>query len=266
MKNHFIIPYIGNKREEVYIIYDNISQYIKDKKIIVEPFCGSSSISYYISLQQPNKYKYILNDLDKKLIELYNIMTDEDKLKKFIDDINKLCFVENKFIDKETYLNIVKKDDIYGWFISRKFYNIRSGLYPQDGRVKKKIDFEKINKIPIINFLRTEEIIFKNIEAIDIFEEYKNKDDVFLIMDPPYLQNCNDYYESDKRIRLNIYEHVYNNHVLNKKNMLFILEKNWIVNLLFRKYKKIEYDKIYNSAKKKKTKHILFINDSFKKK
>ena len=136
MKNHFIIPYVGNKREEVEIIYENIKPYIDDKKIIIEPFCGSSSISYYISLQQPNKYKYILNDLDKNLIELYKIMKDEDKLKNFIDHINKLCFVNNKFIDKETYLNLIKKDDMYGWFIKHKFYKIMVGLYPID-RIKK---------------------------------------------------------------------------------------------------------------------------------
>jgi hypothetical protein len=259
MKNHFITAYVGNKREEVYIIYENIQKYIEDKKIIIEPFCGSSSISYYISLQHPKKYQYILNDCDKFLIELYHIMKDEEKLKKFIEDVNKLCFVENEFINKETYDNIIKTDDIYGWFISRKFYNIRQGLYPL--RRSKKLDFEKINETPIINFLRTEDIFFKNIDGVDIYEEYKNNDEVFMIMDPPYIQSCNDFYESEKKTRLNIYEHVYNNHVLNKKNICFILEKIWIINLLFRKYKKIDYDKTYNSAKKKKTKHIICIND-----
>ena len=46
MRNHFIIPYIGNKREEVETIYNNIKNYIDDKKIIIEPFCGTSAVSY----------------------------------------------------------------------------------------------------------------------------------------------------------------------------------------------------------------------------
>lgn len=260
MKNHFIIPYTGNKREEVEIIYENIKPYIDEKKIIIEPFCGSSAISYYISLQQPKKYKYILNDLDENLIELYKIMKDEDKFKKFVDEINKLCFVNNKFIDKEAYLNLIKKDDVYAWFILRKYYNIRPGLYPVVERKKNKLCYDKINKTPIINFLRTEDIEFKNMEAIDIYEEYKNNEEVFMIMDPPYLISCNSFYDGDNTKKINIYEYINYNHT-NKKNVCFVLENNWIINLLFKNYKRIEYDKKYNGYKKKIVKHIILIND-----
>lgn len=261
MKNHFIIPYIGNKREEVEIINENIKPYIDDKKIIIEPFCGSSSISYYISLQQPNKYKYILNDLDKKLIELYKIMKDEDKFKKFIDDINKICFINNEFIDKETYNNLIKKDDLYAWYISRKYYHFRQGLYPPDDRGKRiLLDYDKIKETPILNFLRTEDIEFKNMEGIDIYEEYKNNEEVFFIMDPPYMMACNYFYDTDNIKKLNIYEYFIYNHT-NNKNVCFVLENNWIINFLFKNYKRIEYDKKYNGYKKKTVKHIILIND-----
>lgn len=260
MKNHFITPYTGNKREEVEIIYENIKGYIEDKKIIIEPFCGSSAISYYISLQQPNKYKYILNDLDKNLIELYKIMKDEFKLKKFVDEINKRCWEDDKFIDKETYLNLINKDDVYAWFIKFKFYNMRPGLYPLSPRNPKKLNIDEINNKPIINFLRTEDIEFKNMEAIDIYEEYKDNKDVFFIMDPPYLMACNSFYDNDKSKKLNIYEYFIYNHA-NNKNICFVLEKNWVVKLLFVKYKSISYDKKYNGYCKKKSKHIIFIND-----
>jgi len=139
MRNHFIIPYIGNKREEVETIYNNIKNYIDDKKIIIEPFCGTSAISYYISLKQPKKYKYILNDHDKNLMDLYKIMTDEEALKNFIDEINIRCWEDDNFIDKETYLNLINKDDVYGWFIKNKIYNRLPGLYPPPNkRIKKK--------------------------------------------------------------------------------------------------------------------------------
>ena len=85
MKNHFLISYFGNKRQEVKIIYeelkfndDNINTYY-----IVEPFCGSSAMSYYIWLNNRDKtnFKYILNDNNKFIIDLYNIAKDENNLK-----------------------------------------------------------------------------------------------------------------------------------------------------------------------------------------
>ena len=94
MKNHFITSYAGNKREECEEIYricnfDGITT-------IVEPFCGSSAISYYISLHYPSKFKYILNDNNKFLIELYKIMKDEDLYTEFMTEIeNKVEEVKN---------------------------------------------------------------------------------------------------------------------------------------------------------------------------
>ena len=69
MKNHFIIPYFGNKRMEVENLYNVIKDKLDEVDIIIEPFCGSSAMSYYISTQHPKKIKYILNDNNKKLIE-----------------------------------------------------------------------------------------------------------------------------------------------------------------------------------------------------
>ena len=65
MKNHFIIAYPGNKRQEVEIIYKNLD--FNNITTIIEPFCGSCALSYYISTIHPKKYKYILNDLDHYL-------------------------------------------------------------------------------------------------------------------------------------------------------------------------------------------------------
>ena len=48
MKNHFFIPYSGNKREEVDKIYDLMKDNIKNDTIIIEPFCGTSALSFYI--------------------------------------------------------------------------------------------------------------------------------------------------------------------------------------------------------------------------
>ena len=83
MKNHFFHSYFGNKREEVETIYNNIN--LDNIDTIIEPFCGSCALSFYISTLHPNKYKYVLNDNDKNLTELLKITQDKIKFDKFAE-------------------------------------------------------------------------------------------------------------------------------------------------------------------------------------
>ena len=86
MKNHFFFGYAGNKRQEV----DNIYNYLKtltNITHIIEPFCGTGALSYFISINEPKKYKYILNDNNKKLIDFYNIAKDQEALENLITHI-----------------------------------------------------------------------------------------------------------------------------------------------------------------------------------
>jgi len=71
----------------------------------VEPFCGTSAFSYYMSLKHPKNVKYILNDNNNLLLEIYKIAQDDNKLNELILDIN------DKIVDinKEKY-NKVKND------------------------------------------------------------------------------------------------------------------------------------------------------------
>ena len=93
-KNHFVIPYFGNKRSEIDNIFVSIKSY--DVEYIVEPFCGSSAFSYHMSIKHPGRYTYILNDNNKTLIELYNIMSDDKKLDELEQKVNSICAVMDK--------------------------------------------------------------------------------------------------------------------------------------------------------------------------
>ena len=75
MKNHFYMPYYGNKRTEVEEIYNNID--LTNIKIIIEPFCGSCAMSYYIWTQSKTKMKYILNDNNPYMKQMYDIIKNE---------------------------------------------------------------------------------------------------------------------------------------------------------------------------------------------
>ena len=56
MKNHFITKYAGNKRCEVENLFDILN--FDEIDTIIEPCCGSSAVSFYISTQYPRKFKY----------------------------------------------------------------------------------------------------------------------------------------------------------------------------------------------------------------
>jgi len=86
-KNHFYIGYAGNKRTECKDIYDSIN--FNNIETIVEPYCGTCAISYYISLNKPNM-KYILNDSNDFLKEMYEILIDDIKKGKFKEEYKKI--------------------------------------------------------------------------------------------------------------------------------------------------------------------------------
>lgn len=255
MKNHFIFSYVGNKRDEVEIIYKNLN--FDDIDTIIEPYCGSSAISYYISLQQPKKFKYILNDADTLLIELYNILSDKDKLLIFEKEINEI----SKTLTKPIYLEYLKNKDVKSYYISMKIKHIRDGIFPLN-YVYKYID---IINCPIINFLQSENIEIINIDAVTLINNNINKNNIMIICDPPYISSDNTSYNYDNITGpINIYEWSHNQFNKSKKkykcHFYIILEENWITQLLYVKLNVFKYEKKYNSVYKKTVKHCIYTN------
>jgi len=253
MKNHFFMGYAGNKREEVETIYKNCN--FDNVDTIVEPFCGSCAFSYYVSTLHPKKYTYILNDSNKFLIELFEIVRDETKLKEFEEKINEKA---KKLVSKEAYNAETKNKhtSIYDWYVANKIYTIRAGLYKMNYVYK----YLKIDA-PIMNFLKNEKIIFTCGDGTDCLIKYKNNVKCLLFVDPPYLQSCNSYYE-DLKHQKNIYEYIYDNKINKYKcKFVIVIEKMWIIVMLFKDCKnKIEYSKQYQQASHRKTTHILYKN------
>ncbi len=96
---HFYMTYFGNKRKEMNIIYKNLN--FDNIDTIIEPFCGSCAISFYIANLNPGKYKYILNDNNPYLKELYEIIIDDEKSEKFENEYNETI---KKINNKEDYM------------------------------------------------------------------------------------------------------------------------------------------------------------------
>lgn len=253
MKNHFYIAYCGNKREEVKIIYDNID--FTNIENVIEPYCGSASMSYYLWTKNPN-LKFVLNDNNRFLKEIFEIIKDDNKCLEFENTINKMRL---KVIElgKEEYVKYSKnKKDIHNWLFIHKYFKISPGLYPADRPCLNNIF--KFSNYPIYNFYKTANIEFYDIDAIEIYEKYKSKKHNLILIDPPYILTCNDFYTNHS---MNIYEYFDNNNINKEKAKIkIILEKNWIINLLFKKNKCFDYEKIYNGLRKKKVIHTIIYN------
>lgn len=249
MKNHFIMAYFGNKRIEVEMIYDKISDEIEKSKIIIEPFCGSCAMSYYISLKHPKKFKYIINDNNTNLIKLLNILKDENEWIKFREEINEIL---KKIIDKESYLVNTKKDTFTGWFIGNKYFSIRPFLY---NTTRKIIPLKE--HYPIIDFLRNEDIEILNTDGCLVYNDNKFNSKTLILLDPPYLLTDNRWYSTPT---YNIYETMGEETMKNlKAKIVMIVNNNFIMRFIYKKWYIIEYDAKYQTTKKELT-HLIISN------
>jgi site-specific DNA-adenine methylase len=137
MKNHFLFSYTGNKRNETKNFLDIVK--LDNIENIIEPFCGSSALSYSIWLENKDgkALNYYLNDTDERLIQVYNIMKNEtiEHIEEKINDIIKT--INNK---EEWNQNLKSDHDIYHFIFFKKYSAMsRYGFYLLDvNKTKKK--------------------------------------------------------------------------------------------------------------------------------
>jgi len=144
-RNHFYTSYFGNKRSEAKYLYDLLD--LTNITTIIEPFCGSCAISYYISTLHPGKFKYVFNDNNSYLKEMYEIIINEEKINNFHITVDNLV---HSIKCKEDFTKIIKDDNVYSWYIKQKIYAMRPGIYKADYKYDSfKCD---ILKAPICDF------------------------------------------------------------------------------------------------------------------
>ena len=124
LNNIFYMPYPGNKRNEIKQFYEYLN--FEGIDTIIEPYAGTSVMSYYISSLHPN-IKVILNDNNIYIKEMYDIIQDDDKVEEFNNKINE---IKNTITTKEIYDNVINKKDIYAWLIGNKYFNMRPNICP----------------------------------------------------------------------------------------------------------------------------------------
>ena len=83
--NKALFSCFGNKDREIEKIMENLPD-MNDIDIIIEPYCGSFSLIRYLILIYPDN-KYICVDNNKKLIQAYNDIIDDDKYNKILNNL-----------------------------------------------------------------------------------------------------------------------------------------------------------------------------------
>lgn len=258
-KNHFIFGYAGNKRREV----ETICQFmpLDEMAIIVEPFCGTSAFSCYISQLYPNKFVYRLNDIDDKLIEVYHILQCPIKTKQLEDDYNE-CI---KDMTAEKYYEIVANNDILGYILSHKHYYMRIGNYNTIRKPSK----GAFCKSPIIKFLREETIHLSSIDGEEVMKEYQQSAHTLIYLDPPYLKTSNVSFYANSKNFFGIYNYVASPDIKNYKALIYlhVLENpdlankiKFNFNLLHSEVKQYEWS-LKEGKRNKQVIHQLFKND-----
>lgn len=251
--SQFVIPYAGNKRREIDEIFKVLDF---EKEIFIEPFCGSSAISFEIHKKFPNK-KFYLNDKNKELIKIYQVLKNTDylEIEKKINDIIQTVECKEDFI--KVYESYKIDNCVYKYIYLSKYSSLgRLGFYSTNDfrgtKGKSVFKFSKLN-IEFISFIKSENVFITNEDWFYLWEKFKDNSSTYFIFDPPYLNSCNEFYGSKTT---NVYEYFSEGINVNSK-FCFILEDMWITRLLFKGYKNVDYNKKYEISKKK-TKHIIY--------
>jgi len=264
-KTHFIINYKGNKRQEISTILPTIN--FNKKKNIVEPFCGSSAMSFAIWKQYGNKFNYYLNDIDESLIRVHNLMKTET-IQDIEDKVNEVrCYVLSQEDIKKTHKSIYENNrSIYDFIYVNKYcmYGVPHLCLIDTDKWKNRKRLQKVFKLTplqreFVEFINQPNVFISNNDFKTIYEEHKNNPKSIILLDPPYVNTSKDFYQSNDA---EIYSYFSNNSIKkNKASTYVIVDDNWIMRIVFRDCKILSiYDKQYG-VMHKNTNHIIFSNN-----
>jgi len=197
MTQNFYYPYQGNKRTEIKHFIERVTTFLDthpEVKNIVEPFCGSCAFSFHVFQKYGNKYNYVMNDNDPKLIEFFTEVKKKTS-KPFFDFVNQ--YWNKPIMTQKFFKELIKKkdEDVFHWFFSQRCYTMYQGQFYTDCRDAQRTfahkGFEDRDK-----FVACCE--FSNQDYAAFLEPYQGRKDTLIFWDPPYFQSCNGYYHDCK--------------------------------------------------------------------
>jgi len=177
-----IVSYQGSKRKELNKIKEH-----EPKKIntFVDVFGGGANVSlFYLD----RNIKTIYNDINTDMVDLLNILRDATKTKELIIEYNKNKENNNEKKFYDIYDNKIKISNVcrFIYLSSCCFRSMTNTRMP-------KLNNKKIAKCKKIEYYTKFEKILNKLKVHNhdykiIFDRYKNNEDYFLYLDPPYVE------------------------------------------------------------------------------
>ena len=190
------IAFFGSKRKEVHHIENN--QPLNFNKFI-DVFGGGGNVALYY---HQKGHKTIYNDIHKPLTDLMHIIQSPEKSEELINkvknldvgiDKEKIKLVRDNYINTPTieyYLLLLRysmRGMVYSGLLQYR-KDKKTGTYKQETRG----DYTKIRNYPPL--FENNKMIVTNNNYIDVINKYKDDENAFLYLDPPYLStNCGNY-------------------------------------------------------------------------
>ena len=229
-----IIRRIGSKQVDI----RHFSKYLPlDIKSVVEPFGGSFAVSKWF-YKDTNKYNFHINDLDEEVYYIYK------NYKEYLDVMNQLYQKFDKSQGrnvKEYLMSLDVNNHIRNYIIKNTIINTYVfSVSTSDNFCAAEYDILNNSKIT-------------NEDYKTILEQNKDDEDAFIFLDPPYLfSDNNGYIPQSKDIDATyILPYILEYLKSAKCKVMLIINKLGILEYLFKKIIKSEYQRVYQMSNKK---------------
>lgn len=173
--------YFGGKAKMI----NELTLLMPDHKIYVEPFAGSA----VVLLNKIRSSREILNDLDMAVSNLLNVIKDNPDA--LVRELEKYKYSERHFRKAEKLLenseSDVKRAGAEYMLIKTSFNNNRKQFSPTKSDAEKVLTEYSYSRIQEAS-KRLKWVEIHNENALMIIDEYKDCEDVFLYLDPPYME------------------------------------------------------------------------------
>jgi len=188
MPKSFYFSYAGGKNKELHEITGNGDVIPAEVDKVVEPFCGSSALSFALFKKQSfQQFRFILNDNDEILI---NFLNDVRKM------VHKNISISARKIGslKQQRRNFKKLSKATLLILGslKESIRIREGIYPSDHR---NFNFDHKDYPEIDKFYQSDRVEITCSDYKIILDKFKDDPNALLFLDPPYFLSCNKFYQ-----------------------------------------------------------------------
>lgn len=193
MKKEYLsapLPFVGQKRmfaKEYLKVLDEV----KDGKVFVDLFGGSGLLSHITKRQRPDA-TVVYNDFDNYRRRIENIPRTNallDRLRNILVDVPKLNAVSKPV--KERILDLMAEEEAKTGFVD--YITLSASLLFS---MNYATTLDELRKQTIYNRIRRSNynaegyldgVVVESCDYRELFEKYRDRDDVVFLIDPPYL-------------------------------------------------------------------------------